>query len=68
MPSALRKQLGLRPGQSLVWRRVSDCELRVTIPRKGAAVSMRGFIKKFIRNGPVNSAGWMKILREGEVS
>lgn len=68
MPSALRKQLGLRPGQSLVWRRVSDCELRVTIPSKGAAASMRGFMKKFIRNGPANSAGWMKILREGEAS
>ena len=49
MPSSLRRQLGLRPGQPLLWRRVSNRELRVTVPRKGQGSSMRGFMKKYLR-------------------
>ena len=46
MPSAIRRQMGLRPGQPLLWKRVSDHEVRVTVPRGAQGKSMRGFIKK----------------------
>jgi len=66
MPSAIRRQLRLRPGQPLLWSRVSDREIRVTVPRQGSGRSMRGFMKRYLRNGPARTADWMKILREGE--
>jgi AbrB family looped-hinge helix DNA binding protein len=71
MPASLRRQLGLRPGQSLMWERISDDECRVRIVRKpeaGIAKSMRGFMKRFQAdsNLPKTTAGWMKLLREGE--
>ena len=71
MPASLRKQLRLKPGQPLMWERVSDDECRVRIVRKRetkSAQSMRGFMKGFQtgRALPKNTAGWMKLLREGE--
>jgi len=66
MPSVIRRQLNLRPGQPLLWRRVSDRELRVTVPRKGQGSSMRGFMKKYLRRGPGTTAAWIRLLREGE--
>jgi AbrB family looped-hinge helix DNA binding protein len=67
MPSAIRRQMGLRPGQPLLWQRVSDHEVRVTVPRGAQGKSMRGFIKKLHKKKmPGTTAGWMKILREGE--
>lgn len=69
MPSAIRRQMGLRPGQPLLWKRVSDHEARVTVPRRCPDKSMRGFIKKLHKKkGPLTTDGWMQILREGEVS
>jgi len=68
MPSAIRRQMGLRPGQPLLWKRVSDHEVRVTVQRCAPGKSMRGFIKKLHKKKmPVTTAGWMQILREGEV-
>ena len=66
LPSKIRRQLGLRPGQPLLWKRVSDRELRVTVPRKGQGSSMRGFMKKYLRRGPGTTAAWIRLLREGE--
>ena len=67
MPSSLRREMGLRPGQPLLWKRVSDREVRVTVPGKGEIRSMRGFIKKFHRPSlPSTTAEWLKLLREGE--
>jgi len=66
MPSAIRRQLRLRPGQPLLWSRVSDREIRVTVPRQGSGRSMRGFMKRYLRGGPVRTGDWMKILRGGE--
>lgn len=50
MPAALRKKLGLRPGQPLLWKMISDSECRVVVVRKPAdrrGHSMRGFMKRF---------------------
>lgn len=66
MPSSIRRQLGLRPGQPLLWKCVSDHEVRVSIPRRGRAKSMRGFIKKLHKKTLLTTAEWMKLLREGE--
>ena len=71
VPSILRRQLGLKPGQSLAWEKVSDqeCRVRIVRPREKAAIrSMRGFMKRFQTGTglPETSAGWMRLLREGE--
>lgn len=70
MPAFLRKQLQLKPGQPLMWEKVSDDECRVRIIRRGESKtpkSMRGFMKRFHAAGlPKKTAGWMKLLREGE--
>jgi AbrB family looped-hinge helix DNA binding protein len=71
MPASLRKQLRLKPGQPLMWEKVSDDECRVRVVRRrspGAAKSMRGFMKRFQADSslPKTTAGWMKLLREGE--
>ncbi len=71
MPASLRKQLHLKPGQPLMWEKVSDDECRIRIVRHReakAAKSMRGFMKRF-QVGlklPTTTADWMKLLREGE--
>jgi len=71
MPAALRNQLRLKPGQPLMWEKVSDDECRVHIVRQRgatAAKSMRGFMKRFQAGSklPATTARWMKVLREGE--
>ena len=71
MPAALRRQLRLKPGQVLMWEKISADECRVRIVRRRdnkAASSMRGFMKHFQTGGtlPETTAGWMKLLREGE--
>ena len=71
MPAALRRQLHLRPGQPLMWERVSDQECRVIIVPQGereGAKSMRGFMKRFQKGQPKTTADWMHLLRVGERS
>jgi AbrB family looped-hinge helix DNA binding protein len=68
MPSAIRRQMGLRPGQPLLWKRISDHEVRVMVQCRAPGKSMRGFIKKLHKKKvPVTTDDWMQILREGEV-
>jgi bifunctional DNA-binding transcriptional regulator/antitoxin component of YhaV-PrlF toxin-antitoxin module len=71
LPASLRKLLHLKRGQVLLWERVSNDECRVRIVRHhetGATKSMRGFMKCFQADSslPATTAGWMKVLREGE--
>jgi AbrB family looped-hinge helix DNA binding protein len=71
VPASLRKQLHLKPGQPLMWEKVSDdeCRVRIVRPRETKATkSMRGFMKRFQTDTtlPATTAGWMKLLREGE--
>jgi len=69
MPAALRKKLGLRPGQPLMWKMISDTECRVVVVRKPAerrGHSVRGCMKRFQHGMPATTAGWMELLREGD--
>lgn len=69
MPAGLRRQLGLKPGQPLIWEKVSDNECRVTIVRKNkpdGVRSMRGFMKRFHKDLPKTTSAWMRMLREGD--
>jgi AbrB family looped-hinge helix DNA binding protein len=68
LPSRIRRQLRLKPGQPLLWRCVSDREIRVTVPSENHGESMRGFIRKLDRKSPATTAAWMKLLREAETA
>ena len=69
IPAELRREMKLTPGQTVLWEKVSATECRLVIePRKAIKpdpVAAIGFAK---RHGlPARTtAGWMKILREGE--
>ena len=68
VPAALRKAMGLRPGQSLHWEQVSDQEIRVSIPRETPAgpLAMLGYARQIRKSPPRRTAEWMRQLREGE--
>jgi AbrB family looped-hinge helix DNA binding protein len=71
VPASLRKQLRMKPGDTLLWENVSEneCRLRVVLHREtGTVGSMRGFMKRFQTdsNLPATTAGWMNLLRHGE--
>lgn len=66
MPASLRRELGLRPGQTLVWKRISDTEVRIQVPKRGQKASVRGAMKKILSDGPTTTADWMQLVREGE--
>lgn len=69
MPAALRKKLGLRPGQPLMWKMISDTECRVVVVRKPAdrpGASVRGAMKRFQNDMPTTTASWMALLRESD--
>jgi bifunctional DNA-binding transcriptional regulator/antitoxin component of YhaV-PrlF toxin-antitoxin module len=40
IPASLSKELGLKTGQPLVWKKISDRECLVKVPRKKAAKVM----------------------------
>jgi len=70
MPAALRKKLGLRPGQPLLWKMISDTECRVVVVRKPIdrrGRSVRGVMKRFQKGMPETTSGWMELLREGDL-
>jgi bifunctional DNA-binding transcriptional regulator/antitoxin component of YhaV-PrlF toxin-antitoxin module len=70
IPARLRHSLSLGKGKKLLWQKVSDHELRVTVVEEGRPVgaqAMRGFARRF-RPRPRRTAEWMTELRAGEDS
>ena len=70
IPARLRHSLSLEKGKKLLWQKVSEHELRVTVVEEGRPVgaqAMRGFARRF-RPKPRRTADWMTELREGEES
>jgi AbrB family looped-hinge helix DNA binding protein len=69
VPAALRKALGLKPGQKLVWEKVSDRECRVFVARRSkpaGPVAVLGRAKKGRTMGPKTTQEWITLLRAGE--
>ena len=69
IPAAIRKELGLKTGQPLVWERISDRECLVRIPSKKkplGAMAMLGFAARFRGEKGRRTAEVMAELREGE--
>jgi bifunctional DNA-binding transcriptional regulator/antitoxin component of YhaV-PrlF toxin-antitoxin module len=67
IPARLRKELSLVQGQRLLWEKVGEHEMRVTVlpePEPHGAVAMLGFAKRFRRTR--RTRDWMAELREGE--
>jgi len=68
IPAAVRRILGVSPGERLVWEPTGEHECQVrrlaNAPVKGA-VAMRGFAKRFreVRR----TEDWLRELREGEI-
>ena len=68
VPAALRKAMGLRPGQRLHWEQISDREIRISLPVKKAEgpLSVLGYARR-LRSGPARrTKDWMNELRSGE--
>lgn len=67
IPSAIRRSLGVTPGERLIWEATGEHECRVRrldeTPIKGA-MAMRGFARRF--RSVRSTADWLKELREGE--
>lgn len=69
IPAAIRKELGLKTGQPLVWKKISDREYLVKIPKKRkpvGAMAMLGFAARFRGGKPRRTAEVLAELREGE--
>jgi AbrB family looped-hinge helix DNA binding protein len=70
IPAVIRKALGLKAGQPLLWEKISDRECLVRIPRKKTKRSdikaMIGFAARFRGEKGRPTAEWMAELREGE--
>jgi AbrB family looped-hinge helix DNA binding protein len=69
IPAELRREMKLTPGQTVLWEKVSATECRFVIePHKAIKPDPVGAIGFAKRHGlPARTtAGWMKILREGE--
>jgi AbrB family looped-hinge helix DNA binding protein len=69
IPAPIRKELGLKTGQPLVWEKISDRECLVKIPPKKksvGAMAMLGFAARFRGEKGRRTARVMAELREGE--
>jgi AbrB family looped-hinge helix DNA binding protein len=69
IPAAIRKELGLKAGQPLIWEKISDRECLVRVPRKKkpvGAMAMIGFAARFRGERGRPTAEVMAELREGE--
>ena len=69
IPAELRREMQLRPGQTLIWERISATECRIIVPPRAKItpdpVAALGFAEEHgLETMPTNE--WMKILREGE--
>jgi AbrB family looped-hinge helix DNA binding protein len=69
IPARIRKELGLKTGQPLVWEKISDRECLVKVPHKKkpvGAMAMLGFAARFRGEKGRRTARVMAELREGE--
>jgi AbrB family looped-hinge helix DNA binding protein len=69
IPAIIRKELGIKTGQPLVWEKLSDRECLVKIPKKKKAVgatAMIGFAARFRGEKGRRTAQVMAELRAGE--
>ena len=69
IPAPIRKELGLKTGQPLVWEKISDRECLVKVPRRkkpAGAVAMLGFAARFRGEKGRRTPRVMAELREGE--
>lgn len=67
IPANLRKELSLGKGQRLLWERIGEREIRVTVLPEAepkGAVAMLGFARRF--RSTRRTKEWMAELREGE--
>ena len=67
IPADFRAELGLKPGDKLLWSASGDKALLVTTveaPKRKGARAMIGWGRKF--HAPRRTEDWMKELREGE--
>lgn len=69
IPAAIRKALNPKPGQPLIWEKLSDRERLVRVPRKRkkplGAMAMLGFAARFRGEEGRRTAEVMAELREG---
>jgi len=69
IPAVIRKELGLKTGQPVVWEKISDRECLVKIPgekKPVGAMAMLGFAARFRGEKGHRTARIMAELREGE--
>jgi len=69
IPAPIRKELGLKTGQPLVWEKISDRECLVKVQRKKkpvGAMATLGFAARFRGEKGRRTARVMAELREGE--
>ena len=69
IPAAIRKELGLKTGQPLVWEKISDRECLVKVPRRKkpvGAIAMLGFAARLRGEKGRRTARVMAELRQGE--
>jgi AbrB family looped-hinge helix DNA binding protein len=69
IPSALRRELHLKAGQTVLWEKVSDTECRLLIQSKQAIKANPAAAIGFAQRQGLQArttADWMNSLREGE--
>jgi bifunctional DNA-binding transcriptional regulator/antitoxin component of YhaV-PrlF toxin-antitoxin module len=71
VPASLRREMGLEPRQELIWRKLSEDELRIEVVRRKkprSAASVIGCAKKLheTRGWSTRTDEWLKVLRAGE--
>ena len=69
IPAVIRKEMGLKTGQALVWEKLSDRECLVKVPQKRkpvGATAMIGFAARFRGEKGRRTAEVLAKLREGE--
>lgn len=71
VPASIRRAMAMAPGQELVWRKVSEDEVRVQVLRQKKARSAKSVIGAAknlheARGWPTRTDDWMRVLREAE--
>ncbi|CAN5493502.1 hypothetical protein BH20VER3_BH20VER3_08740 [soil metagenome] len=73
IPSSIRRALGLKPGQELAWKKISEDEVRVRVVRPkgdGGAAAVVGCARQLHkeRGWPTRTNAWLRTLRRGDVA